>query len=445
MTLSKYKKQLIQLIIVYGLIFVGLHLVVRMIRMQMYLDVDHWWPVSIFLPKMPQWEDVVVLVGIGLGFWLWWRLMQMKARVIWLVLVGGILILQTNLLQGFDEGWVIPIAGKGISADQYWQDASKVNDRVALLRFYEWLQPDLKTHSRTHPPGPILLIYGLRSIWNEPVVVMLVVLLLGLGSAFLMNRVGKEYWQADWDRWSVVLFLSIPAVQVYAVSTIDMVICSLFLASYWFWVKCMKKWQYGLVAGVFVWLSMWFTFASFLLLPLLFFVEWRMRKNVVRSLLLLLGLGLLWLGVYGVFGYNYGNSFMIARELEGTLGLFGSKSFGSYLVTRLEDVLELVLFLGPVLLFFVYQGLYTVWKAKDWRLPVMDAVAMVLLLGGMFVVGSYATGETARSALFVYPFLLMLAMQGFKELQFDRLSMNWIWGLVFGQAVLMQLFGWYGW
>jgi hypothetical protein len=66
----------------------------------------------------------------------------------------------------------------------------------------------------------------------------------------------------------------------------------------------------------------------------------------------------------------------------------------------------------------------------------------VITLGALFLTGAYRTGETARACLFIYPFLLLPILAAEYP---ERQRWRWIFAAVFGQTLLMQLFGRYFW
>lgn len=445
LTSADYLKPILLTLLVWLVTILVLHLGVRELRISnSSLDVDHWWPVSIFLPKMIQRYDLLVLLGVGVGFGLWYKQWRDLKSVLLLAFVGGVLILQTNLLQGFREGVIYPTAGLGVFDDQYWQDASLVHDVGVYLSNYTWLQPNLRTHTRTHPPGPVIAIYLLRQVWDEPMWVMALVLTTTMACGVVMYLVlgGKK--ERRFALWGLVLLLSLPAVQIYSVFTIDAVVMAGVFLTYFLFVKSIVDQRFVWLAAFVMFGLMWMTFASVIMVPMLVIVEWLSARKVHRWLLWLIMLAALWWGTHILFGYNYVESFQTARGLESHLSLFEGDMV-AYAVTRLEAVMELIVFMGPVILYFFVTACFRLVKLRQFHLPVWHAMTLIGMLMGVFISGSFATGETARAALFVWPFVIMVIADEARQREFYIADYSVVWVLVMLQTVLMQTFGWYGW
>jgi hypothetical protein len=115
----------------------------------------------------------------------------------------------------------------------------------------------------------------------------------------------------------------------------------------------------------------------------------------------------------------------------------------NYFSTRIEDIAELLLFFGPFLTLFLFQALHRYRTDPPLHKLATIAIGTFLL---MLAVGVYRTGETARGALFMYPFLLLPAAYWISEqAYFTRRRMQILAALVFGQALLMQMMGDYLW
>jgi len=111
----------------------------------------------------------------------------------------------------------------------------------------------------------------------------------------------------------------------------------------------------------------------------------------------------------------------------------------NYLFTRLEDVFELAVFLGPWLIVLIARGFKQGWADRS-RLYTLAVLGIGTLLA-MFFTGAFRTGETARAAMFIFPYFLIpiaLVLNSVKPNPTTRLQ---IAILVFGHAVLMQVVG----
>jgi hypothetical protein len=63
----------------------------------------------------------------------------------------------------------------------------------------------------------------------------------------------------------------------------------------------------------------------------------------------------------------------------------------------------------------------------------------------MLLMGVYRTGETARAALFIYPFLFIPIVIYLKSQSLSQHERDLLASLVFGQTMIMQLIGNYFW
>jgi hypothetical protein len=188
------------------------------------------------------------------------------------------------------------------------------------------------------------------------------------------------------------------------------------------------------------------SFASFgfvFILPVLLTYEIYKYRTITRSLTAGAGLMLVYLALFFGFDFNYWQSFRVASALENPDGFRLFAQPLSYAFTRFENVAEIVLFLGPFLLVLSFKGLHLARKA--YRDSFVLSVSAINSLTGMFLAGAFKTGETARACLFIYPFLLYFLMPFIDQRMPSLRDRTTLLVLVFGQTVLMQLFGSYFW
>lgn len=415
-----------------------------MIREQRYIDVDQYWPVSHFLPRYPWWQELFMVVGIGVLFrqlLVWYRQGRSMSLLLGLSLL---LVMATNGLLGYKSGLIDVVAHQGNS---YWDDVNKMTSMTDLLTYYTVLQPDLHLHSRVHPPGPMLLIYSLRSVWDHPLFIGLVIAAIGvMGGWFLYQLLLTFKVSERMAAFGGLLLVLLPASQIYYWSTVDAVICTLVIAVLFFWQRMRRfswKWGMALILSLSLLASM--TFAVVFVGPVLLFDDWRRHANIRRGLLLIgLMIGLM-LFTRLLTGYDYYQGFEIARSYEGPAGPYALVDTWSYVITRIENVLELLIFFSPILSLLLFKGLQSVFCKDSARWLTLVGAAGIVSLLVFFLAGGYYTGETARAALYIYPFLLMPIIG-----LLDKVKVSWqtrkrLLYIVFGQTVLMQLFGWYAW
>lgn len=185
---------------------------------------DNFWPISIFLPKNLVWQDVATIFSLLVGYLLFLKIFIEYKSLKLLALAGLLLMVGSNLLQGF-SGLHQPLTDAG----SYWSDSVKISDLGTFLGFYETLQPTLALHSRSHPPGPIVLLYAMRMVWDQPLFASLLLSAIGLGIVFLLHDFLRQKKVSSENAFFIsALFLLLPAVQIYFISSIDAIATPLF-------------------------------------------------------------------------------------------------------------------------------------------------------------------------------------------------------------------------
>jgi hypothetical protein len=404
---------------------------------------DNFWPISISLPKYPVWQDGITLLALGVGFWLFLKVFIERKSLQLLAGAGLLLIMGTNLLQGY-QGLYEPLT----ASDSYWADSLKITNLASFLEFYETLQPTLALHSRSHPPGPIVLVYLLSHIAGQPLFASLVLAAIGSGVVFLLyDFLRQKNVSADTAFFVSALFLVLPTVQIYFISSFDAIMPLVFFSVFWAWQRA-KEPKWLVTTGVLFALALSFNFAAIFLIPILLFDDWRRHGQVNLSLQLFVASIILGFLVAILFGYNYWNSFLIGVRMESQGGgFFLLRDPLSYVVTRLENVLEIAIFFSPWLSYLLLLSFktHTPWKRKQWRSDFAGAFTALVSLTGFFLAGGYYTGETARNTNYIYPFLLIMLGFFVRKKPLTKPEQVTLLTLVFGQSLVMQLFGWYGW
>jgi hypothetical protein len=144
-----------------------------------------------------------------------------------------------------------------------------------------------------------------------------------------------------------------------------------------------------------------------------------------------------------VFDFNYIVSFLYTSQEVNPQGFRLIADPYDYFITRVEDILEILFFFGPFLFLLFICG-FPIMKKEfpDFYLLVISAIFFLLFL---FSLGVYQTGETARGCLYIYPFLIFPVAFYLNEMDFSLAEKNKLLILVFVQAIIMQLIGYYKW
>ncbi|MES2464099.1 MAG: hypothetical protein V4671_26295, partial [Armatimonadota bacterium] len=262
-------------------------------RQYFVFDAPPWWPLSIFNPRSPTLEEMLVAAAVALVFFAaMWRLERTQYRNLAEVTVFGmLLILGSSALQGPVYGFRQPTAGGTI---QYYHDAKRYSGApTQFLHDFNAIQPTLGDHGRTHPPGAVLLFRTLVKVTGDSpaaisVLIAAAAALISAGSFRLLLEITVPVSSRNSG---VFLLLLLPAVQVYYCASLDAIITSLLLATVGLFLLPPTLWRTAGTGGCLVAAS-FLTFGFVWVAPLLLIVElnrWDRGRSLLRLFLLFAG------------------------------------------------------------------------------------------------------------------------------------------------------------
>ncbi len=410
------------------------------------VDSPRHWPLSIFSLKIPGVRAPLAGLWSSAAVGLLFSVMAWKSRSIAagrfrVILAGFLLVMGTNLIHGPQYGLVRPHQG----GEQYYEDAVRVSSAGQLLREFGQLQPRLGVHARSHPPGAVLFFYALIHTVGHGAAVSMVIaaLAVGFSGAFLYGVLSRDF-DRDTCGYVTLLFLLIPAVQIYYCATLDAVIASCFLGV----LLSIRHRSAPLGIGgavVSLFCASFLTFAACFLVPVVVGYEIITRRSVRRSAVVLVGVGVLYTAMYLFCGFDYVDSFRTASALENPGGFLLFAEPASYVMTRLEDVANIAWFFGPFLLVLFVRGVQVMWRTAACRDLLALTVLGIATLLAMFLSGAFRTGETARACLFIYPYLIFPVAAYLEQRGRYDDDRRLLLSLVFGQSLAMQTLGGYFW
>jgi len=428
---------LLRLHLLFALVMVGADLLVHALKSRLDFPAPKYWPMSIFELRLPTPGQLLPAAGALLLFvvlWRrrWWRWSAPAITVAGLVLVG-----LSSLSQGWHGAFVQPVAGAAgnMGGIQYYHDAQELPGFLETFREFESIQPGLEMHSGSHPPGAVLVVYALSRVFGSPGGVGVALFLLSAClAALLLPRLFRLLGAPELAGFGLAAFFLLPAVQIYYAVSMDALVAGLFLGTVVFFLEPGRRaW---LLALLFLALSFLVTFAALFLPPLLLWWEWRRRRSVRRCLGLLAALALLLLIARFGAGMDYWQVLLIASGRENPDGFRLLSEPLTYVVSRFENVAEILLYLGPLLSLYLWRGL-----RRGTGAAAGLARAAVAMLLALFLAGAFHNGETARGCLFAIPLLLPAALRAAPEEDLAGLLLP----LLFAQGLLMQMFGSYFW
>lgn len=426
-----------------GILFINR--AIRLInRYGVEFDRPSYWPMSIFTPRPPSWWSILFAMLVFSAFLVAVRfLSRIRNRVFLIILSGIVLVLLTNLIQGWQMGFWTPIAGDVQGGIQYYHDAIEIDNPLEFVSGFEKMQPSLLVHSKTHPPGAVLTIYALTEVFRSPSIVSVVIAIVSTSlSGYFLYRILRMEFDSSISSYVTLLFLLIPSIQIYYAASLDALIASFMLGALYFFLNASSV-KNIIASLLFLFISSFLTFGFVFLLPVMLGFELLRQRSVKRSFCILIGLWSVYALAYLLLDFNYLNSFRIASMLENPKGFRLISEPASYFFTRLEGVFEIVLFFGPFLTLMLLRGMRKIKKTAS-NFYSLSWLAIATLLA-MLAAGTFRTGETARCCSYIYPYL-MFPIAGYLEaVRISAREEKVLSFYVFSQTVFMQLFGNYFW
>ncbi len=413
-------------------------------------DIPLWFPI----PQSPglTFNASGLPYAAAFLFLLFWaaKIPKMQYGIFQAWLVGLSFILLGNLIQGNpDIAFRQPLVASNF---QYYHDALKITSWVDWLSTFNINQPHLLVHSQTHPPFAVLFHYTLiQLVGDRPLRLAAAMIFIASLSIPIMSWVFAELGLGREARNRLaILFSLIPAVNIYIAVSLDGIVlttCTTFLLGL---VMLVRRPRFSLIGlslfGAGIIFTNLLTFAGVFALVVGGFmggVEWLTKRSARVMISTVVAAILLGLAIYALdkFGhYNHIQAFITASRIENPGGFRGLTDPLNYVLSRLECVGEIAFFfsIGCLALFFR--------KARQPLIPgklSTDAARIGLVgmatLGLMFLAGLNRVGETARSCMFIYPFMLLFLHENDNVLTRDLMILA---GL---QTFLMQLLSHYFW
>ena len=420
------------------------------------------WGQLVFPSVLQLIAGIVCIIAFGFTVNYIYNKKGTRSSILLIVIIGVILIITTNLLQGWETGITQTFGG----ATEIFGDMVRVDGFFDFISNYETIQPTLTTHARTQPPGAVLFIYLLYLGLGSPdLIAIALCVIAAVGSAFFVRGIFRHLFDDDYARYTTLLYLILPAVQVYYLANIYAIVATLTIGVLYFYLHSDRRVALG---GSFLCLF-FLTFITFLSVFMVFFLfiyeiltansegkiegfHGRLKvslKSIQSPLILSLAIGTVYGLLQMTFGFNLVNAFLYASSLENPNGFMLLTSPIEYFVTRLQNVLDIIIFFGPVLSVLAYRG-FIMLREEANRNP--DSLrkynlllAAIIALGLLFLAGAPKKGETARICMFILPFLLIPVTTYIQRTNMNNRNKAILLLLVFGQTVLMQLFGIWVW
>lgn len=415
------------------------------------LDTPKWFPISIFYGPTLNSSGIPYLCCF-LAVIVSARRFASKLDVYGVWLVGAALIVLGNLGQGdWDTAFRKPFYAGHIQI-QYYHDAIKIDSWSEWLESFNASQPALLEHTRTHPPFAVLIHYLLLQASGNSIAFLGIMFTLASSlSIVLVWHIFKTL-DVPLERRNLlsILFSVIPAVNIYSAVCLDGLVltsATLFLLGILCILKLGKISFWGLTSVV-----SGFVITNMLTYGGLFLVgvasvqalrEFMVSRRFKIALSLIISIGVMATistAIFLIYGYDHVQGFLTASALENPDGFQGVQMPVQYLATRVEGVCEIGLFLSVGFLAMLFHPDRLGFSWSDWRSTSVGLMLSgLVILFAMLASGAFRTGETARAALFIYPYVMLSLANA------DATVLRAILTAAGLQTVAMQLIGVYFW
>ncbi|MCO4745132.1 MAG: hypothetical protein KC912_10105 [Proteobacteria bacterium] len=317
--------------------------------------------------------------------------------------LGGALLVAGNLIQGV-PAFLKPITGPR----QYGEDSPAWTEALEWLAKFNEQQPTLGLHARTHPPFATLAHTVFEAPFDVgPWGVVVAFTLAGVALVPLCYALARAVGATRSAAWhTALLAAAVPAANVYAVVSVDAVVAMLSTVAVLGLAYARRD---RLVLGVILFalgalganlLSFGGTFLLALAAGLALW-DAASRRHFGALACIATGVTLVAITIATLragFGYDHLLAFQTASALENPDGIYFVADPLNYVATRLEGVIELLLWLGMASA-WLFRPIRGRWTAES-----TVAIATIAL---MLISGAYRTSETARAMLFMVPILLL--------------------------------------
>ncbi|MEI6511984.1 MAG: hypothetical protein WCO51_01760 [bacterium] len=411
------------------------------------LNIPTGWPVSEGAFELPS-RGLGVFTAVAcvcLASYFWWK----GSKIVWglrnIVCFAVLLLLLGNATKGISWGYEAPLVSIRQGETHYYDDAVQLPSSAIVLADYTKMQPAFGMHSRSHPPGPLLAMKFARMLLQSPILISALFGTLNLALActlmyLLLRRLSMDSVNS---RMLTMLYATMAAIQIYYLFSIDAIICTLGIALLLSIHHSSKSYRI-LTSAFFLWALMMMTFGALFYVPVILWLTWeryrRIGEAVATCALTILAL----IAMYWGFGFNYLQSFQIANHFENPGGFMLFSQPGSYLTTRLENIGDIIYFIGPAITYFLWMGFTMRDGSTTERYWMRLGKIGISVLIMVFLTGAYRTGETGRACLFILPFIILTIAPSVKRIvtpnNFRTLA---IWVIL--HTLLLQILGFYYW
>lgn len=311
-------------------------------------------------------------------------------------------------------------------AYEYIGDIGAGGSIRGLFRDYDTLRPYLSMHSKVHPPGPIALLWFMSYfVGRSPMALSLATMALGALAVIPMYKWAKAITDARTGMTCAMLYAAVPAIVLFTATSIDIAFMPFTLTTMYLFSRALHTPSriHAVGAGALYAVLSMLSFsligvgAFFGMVGLYRLREPERRRAVFETaaIMLLSAAAVVFL-VWLWSGYNPVDTFYAAKEQFDTdqrnLDRFDPRA--PAWMWKVLNPLAWAFYAGiPITVLFIYRLRYPVRRTRGLFL----AFALTLLALDLLYL---ARGEGERSAMYVFPFLIVPA--GHLLSEFVRIS-----------------------
>ena len=402
------------------------------------------FPISVIYPNRFLWSGFVFAFLFLISGILAFKHVE-RLNVYLLFLISILLVVLGNLSQGnFDISFLQPFYLKG---RQYYADAINITDGQVWLRDFSKNLEHFQMHTKTHPPFVTLLHFWILNISNIETLAMVFFAIGCLSFPLFYQILVYLGFEETRRKWMLLLFAVIPSVNIYLLVSIDALVLTSTLIFLLGFARIFYQNKIDIVSFLLISfgliLTNLITFSGLFLFAFLacfsFYFLLKGKWNFVwLSLMSAVVFVLTFVIIYATTGYNQLETFLLASHSENPHGFRLFHQPLVYLMTRLEDIGEIFLFLsfGFLALLFSKKSGTEVFENRNGNILFFSAISAI---SAMLLTGAYGTGETARACLFLVPYFLILL----KDITSDNFKIMFYLCLL--QTFGMQMIGNFYW
>ena len=402
------------------------------------------FPISVIYPNQFLWSgSVFAFLFLWSGIFAFQYSERLNIYLLFLIAI--VLVVLGNLSQGdFDIAFLQPFYLKG---RQYYADAIHITDGSVWLRDFTKNLEHFQLHTKTHPPFVTLLHFWILNISNIETLAIVFFAIGCLSFPIFYKILGYLGFEESRRKWMLLLLAVVPSVNIYLLVSIDSLVLTSTLIFLLGLARIFSQNKIDVVSFLLICLGViltnLMTFSGLFLFAFLgcislYFISKGKWNFVWLSMMATVVFVLGFLLIYATTGYDHLDTFLRASHSENPDGFRLLHQPFVYLMTRLEDVGEIFLFMsfGFLAVFFSKKSGTEVFENRNNNILFFFFFSAI---SAMFVTGAYGTGETARACLFLVPYFLVLL----KDIDADHFKM--LFYLCILQTFGMQMIGNFYW